>query len=230
MKVYTIVGNDGIYITKDKSTGKFVVTRSKNAAFRWNDYEKARNVMNNCLPKSKNNHFEISELVIPDRICAENPKPIPNPVPKVEKQEEQEEPKKKLSISRRMKLCSLCEDVPQINITTWEETLNDLIQFAQDSSTKMEKLVEELSNIDREIVDIQHYIEFTSLSSYHGYLAYKLLRSKLMKRRVIKNKLTIMKSCEEGKNGIESLRKILDAMQLVSNMNYSPRILEELFE
>lgn len=44
-----------------------------------------------------------------------------------------------------------------------------------------------LSDVDKEINDIYHYIEFSNLDAYRGWKAYKLLKEKLKERREIKD-------------------------------------------
>lgn len=44
-----------------------------------------------------------------------------------------------------------------------------------------------LSEVDKEISDIYHYIEFSNLDAYRGWKAYKLLKDKLKERREIKD-------------------------------------------
>jgi len=46
-----------------------------------------------------------------------------------------------------------------------------------------------LSDIDKEINDIYHYIEFSDLDAYRGWKAYKMLKDKLNERRKIKDSL-----------------------------------------
>lgn len=47
-----------------------------------------------------------------------------------------------------------------------------------------------LSDIDKEINDIYHYIEFSNLDAYRGWKAYKMLKDKLNERRKIKDNLS----------------------------------------
>lgn len=232
MNVFIIEDCQGSYIRKDANTGKFVAIRSKAAAMQWEDYSKAMNVLNNCLSREQKRRYIVSELFIPD--C---PKPEPQQTRQQKPQEQTHSPiipqkkaEDKPATDKRQLLAQMVEEVKVIDMAPWEVSLSGLLQFAQGSEAKITKLSDDLSNIDKEIVDLQHYIEFTKLSSYHGYLAYKALRSKLQRRREIKNELEVLRSCESGKDGIESLQTILTAMQYVNNQSYSPRILEGLFQ
>lgn len=91
-------------------------------------------------------------------------------------------------------------------------------------------LNEKLSQIDKEISDIMHYIEFTKLNAAEGYNAYRLLREKRIERRAIKDDFEKFQVVSNAKisdifNGALE-KKLNDAM----NRTYTPRVLTELFE
>lgn len=99
-----------------------------------------------------------------------------------------------------------------------------------DSITKEHgELSQRLSQIDHEITDIQHYIEFNKLNAADGYKAYKLLQDKLLVRRGIKDDMTkfqILTSAKVSDIFDGTLDKSLAAL---SNRTYTPRVLKELF-
>ena len=83
--------------------------------------------------------------------------------------------------------------------------------------------------IEREITDIYHAIEFYNLDAAKGYKIYKLMQERLVRRR--KNKDDIMKINYILTGGIKGLtgkqtRKHFEAME---NRHYEPRALKELF-
>lgn len=91
------------------------------------------------------------------------------------------------------------------------------------------ELSQRLSQIDQEITDIQHYIEFNKLNAAEGYKAYKLLQDKLLVRRGIKDdmiKFQVLTSAKVSDIFDGTLDKSLDAL---SNRTYTPRVLKELF-
>lgn len=54
---------------------------------------------------------------------------------------------------------------------------------------KRKGLFEDLSSIDKNISDIEHVIELAVCNASEGYKLYKMLKSNLSKRRIIKNEI-----------------------------------------
>jgi hypothetical protein len=87
----------------------------------------------------------------------------------------------------------------------------------------------EYLEIEREITDIYHAMEFYDLDESKGYKCYKLLRESLIRRRKIKDETQkIDYILEGGINGVVSgeTRKKIEAMK---ERQYTPRVLTELF-
>ena len=91
-------------------------------------------------------------------------------------------------------------------------------------------LNDELSNIDLEISDILHYIEFHKFSACEGYKLAKMLQVARDKRRDIKNKLDIIRIFETYKCTAISSGTLVERMDGIDTRKYKPRILNELFE
>lgn len=101
----------------------------------------------------------------------------------------------------------------------------DASGFAQEHS----ELSQRLSQIDQEITDIQHYIEFHKLNAAEGYKVYKLLQDKLLIRRGIKDdmaKFQILNNAKVSDIFDGTLEKNLEVL---ANRTYTPRVLKELF-
>ena len=86
-----------------------------------------------------------------------------------------------------------------------------------------------MSQIDQEITDIQHYIEFNKFDAAQGYMAYKLLHDKLIKRRAIKDDMAKFQMLCDSK-----LSDIFDGtfdnkLEELNKRTYHPRVLKELF-
>jgi hypothetical protein len=91
------------------------------------------------------------------------------------------------------------------------------------------ELSQRLSQIDQEITDIQHYIEFHKLNAAEGYKVYKLLQDKLLVRRGIKDdmaKFQILNNAKVSDIFDGTLEKNLEVL---ANRTYTPRVLKELF-
>jgi uncharacterized protein YktB (UPF0637 family) len=85
-------------------------------------------------------------------------------------------------------------------------------------------LCKEHSDIDKEVSDIYHYIEFICETDDQLLKASKLLKSTLERRRQIKNTL-----CLIGKF-LEKAPKNIKDDTFHHDLKYSPRILKELFK
>lgn len=91
-------------------------------------------------------------------------------------------------------------------------------------------LLDEESNIDKQISDILHFIEFERFSASEGYKLCKALKELRLKRRDVKNELELINiinvhTCNNIANGNTS--KAIDGL---NNKKYAPRVLSELFE
>ena len=112
----------------------------------------------------------------------------------------------------------------------WLEISEKQRQLFQSLMAYKEELREKHSEIDREICDIQHYIEFFSLDAAKGYKAYRMLKDRLMERRHIKTELakTECLLC----NGVDDYAsgKVVQQIKGIDNRSYTPRVLNELFD
>lgn len=87
----------------------------------------------------------------------------------------------------------------------------------------------ELSNIDKEITDIEHYIEFFCLDAAKGYKAYRMLRQRLTKRRLIKDEMYRANYIINGNASEFSAGTVDKRLNALDQRQYEPRILNELF-
>lgn len=75
------------------------------------------------------------------------------------------------------------------------QSLNRLKELNRDMSellSKSKTLNVSLSVVDKEIVDLEHYIELSYLNAAEGYKAFKMLQDKLIQRRHIKDQMDII--------------------------------------
>lgn len=99
-----------------------------------------------------------------------------------------------------------------------------------DLLVKRKKVLElELLEIEREITDIYHAMEFYNLDAAKGYKIYKMMQERLIRRR--QNKDETLKIDYIMSGGIKGLtnkqtRKHFEALE---NKHYRPRALKELF-
>lgn len=115
------------------------------------------------------------------------------------------------------------------------ETANELEQsievfqnLVNDITKRKETLWSKLSDLDQEISDINHYIEFKKLNAYQGWLACQMLKIRFEKRRKIKNQISVLNVLCDSKIKNETVDNIYSLMSK-KKLTYTPRKLITLF-
>lgn len=115
------------------------------------------------------------------------------------------------------------------NVQRWIDKIEGLNGLATEALHRKDELVQQLSKVDQELSDVNHYIEFCNLNAAQGYKAYKMIKDRRIKRRSIKNELQVVdiilskKICE---NATDEIQKAIAGMD---QRTYEPRVLNELF-
>ena len=117
-----------------------------------------------------------------------------------------------------------------VDIDDLKETINNLSSKLSTLQGNKEWLLEEESNLDKQISDILHFLEFNTFSACEGYKLCKALKELRLKRREVKNELELiniinMHNCTHIANGNTN-----KAISGIENKKYAPRVLTELFE
>ena len=116
------------------------------------------------------------------------------------------------------------------NIQKWIDRISDLNGLATDALHRKEELTEQLSNIDKELSDIYHYVEFCNLNAAQGYKAYKMIKDRRIKRRAIKNELEVLAIILGKKISETATDEIMKCVAGMDKRTYEPRVLNELFD
>ena len=111
----------------------------------------------------------------------------------------------------------------------WYSISDAQLKLYSDLKFHGDRLREQLSKVDLEICDIQHYIEFFSLDAAKGYKAYKMLKERLIRRREIKDEIAKVNLFLAGNATDFSSGKVTQQLRTMECRNYQPRILNELF-
>lgn len=108
------------------------------------------------------------------------------------------------------------------------KTVNSIISNYNYLISRKKSLSKELSIIDKKLIDLTHYIEFTELNACEGYKAYKLMHEITKQRREVKNELATIQSLTTliPAQKVSSFNRYINKQ---SNKHYTPRILTELF-
>ena len=203
------------YIHRD-ITGKFSITTSETLADHYDSRKAAKNVLDNCLPRQMRKDFAVYEVVVSEtgsemhRKSEEEPQVI---TPKVEE---------------AMKIAN--QPIAESRIGEFAELFSRIAELLEQASRRKEELLNDLSAVDSEISDINHYIELADgLNAYQGYLAYRMLKNKLKQRRQIKNELSVVQSLCDSEISRAEFDRVSRFISGMESRRYEPRVLTELF-
>lgn len=116
------------------------------------------------------------------------------------------------------------------NIQHWLNKVSDLNGLANEALNRKDELVQSLSNIDKELCDLLHYIEFCNLNAAQGYKAYKMIKDRRIIRRSIKNELKVLEIILGKRISETATDEINKCVAGMDKRTYEPRILKELFD
>lgn len=110
-----------------------------------------------------------------------------------------------------------------------KEIFEKIEALASEMRDRRKELKCSLSCVEKEILDIRHYIEFYPLNACQGYEASRMLKTRLQERRKIKDELQALDSIsvmDVGHIGNGKGRRELDKLKC---KQYHPRVLTGLF-
>lgn len=132
-------------------------------------------------------------------------------------------------ISPEIRLEKLIEaDTSDFN--RWLSSIGNFKRFVNTLEAEKIDLTLKLSDIDKEICDIRHYIEFGKLNAYQGWSAYEMLKTTLVQRRKIKDVIYIISEVSGRRYGTSEEESAKIAIQNLNRRVYKPRKLDFLFE
>ena len=180
------------------SNSSIWITSDASKAFLFKTKEKARNVARHGISNNIKKHG-------PFFVCAvEEPPTIITP----RTNEEKSEP------------TQVETQLPEVKSMVVENFFTDMKNLIKENKCDVSS---RLSEIDLELSDMLHYIEFHKFSACEGYKLCKKLQQILDKRRVIKNELKVVQETERIYNPLNITAKI-------EHCTYKPRVLNELFD
>lgn len=214
---YVLTDGHGSFIRHDTYSGKYVPVRNETLAEKWEQRNKAQNILKNGLTKQLKRKFHIDSIDDGVGISGIEKDTV------AEKDAIQD-----LHIDEVKKIID--DDYKDTQLDKWESGIESMTEFVQDAETRKEYLSKEMSDIDKEIIDIQHYIEFNDMNAYQGWMAYKMLQNRLKKRRKIKNELQVLIQLGNCKIDSSMIGDIKNAINEMNNRVYTPRVLKQLFD
>ena len=203
IKLSQYVITDGTrWIMRDRK-GKYVPTSCEVLADVYSN-KQANSIFQNSLSKALKSCFHLQKIDKP---------------PELVKQITQEEVKENTETPSRSE-----------NIQYWVDKVSDLNGLASEALHRKDSLLNQLSKVDQELSDINHYIEFCNLNAAQGYKAYKMIKDRRIIRRSIKNELDVLNIILGKKISETATDEIHKAITGMDNRKYEPRVLNELFD
>ena len=197
-----VITDGSRWITKNRN-GKYVPTTCEALADTFGNKE-ANSVYNNNLSKALKSCFRVMKVDKP---------------PELVKQITQEK------VNENTETPSNSE-----NIQYWIDKVSDLNGLASEALHRKDNLLSQLSKIDQELSDIDHYIEFVNLNAAQGYKAYRMIKDRRIIRRSIKNELDVLNIILGKKISETATDEIQKAIYGMDKRTYEPRVLNELFD
>ena len=127
---------------------------------------------------------------------------------------------------KKQEIAETEESEVEFDVSEFVEVLNIIADLKSKKDGCLTKLNSELSRINEEILDIEHFIEFSKLNVPNAYNAYKMLRDTLNERRRIKDAIT---AATELYNNCD-VDKLAESRDTLNNRHYNPRRLPGLFK
>ena len=209
MNGYILADNNGHYIFRDNKN-RYVPVTCKESATIFPKRDKANNILGSCLPKAIRGRYHVEKATAP-KVTSAN----------------QTEGNKPVRISLDEALEKYGDTAERIS--KWSESVEQIVAFAQEVEARKTELTNGLSEVDKEITDIQHYIELGTFNAYQGWEAFSLLRSCLLRRRKIKDELTVVCGINGCPIGTNTLNGVINTAKGLGGRAYGPRVLQSLF-
>lgn len=227
--LYVLTDGKGNYIRYDVGKNQYVKAKGKYIAERWLDRTTARNVLKNSLPKNIRKKFKVVEVEddrtpvsIDTNTSIPDPQIVVSPIPTFIYSEKDTAKPIKDNTDIIFGSDTNNDENTCSNPELRDEVVNTV--FADIANRKV-ALNNKLSEVDRKICDVLHYIEFNKLNACDGYKAYKMIREYRLERRTIKDEIEML---DDVYNNITKL--IEESINRLSNRKYKPRELPELFK
>lgn len=232
MNLYIITNGNGRYIRYDRYSNRYVAVSRRDYATRFEDRDKARHICSANIPKSMGTGYYIEVIETaqqPDdgddyRVDPRNESPAPN--------ETVSQYRRRLNRTERLKAaCSEAKSGDSNRVTGMPTDFGSKMkEYTAELKRRYEKAAQELSDVDSEISDLNHYIELEpAANAYQGWLLYTALRERLKRRRAIKDELLVIGYIGDTRLNDSDLYNMQCRIESLNDRKYTARRLTSLF-
>ena len=228
---YMITDSDGHYIRRDQGTNRYVPIAGQRRGDVWPEKKKANNIFS-CLPRELRSRYHVIQVDVDNMPAVQsdqNAETESQSTAHVAYELVEREPETQSCTELIAELEKVCEN-PLRNFEKWKDRVQDVVSFIDDANARMNELRNELTNSDRAISDLLHYMEFNQLNAYQGYIAYRKAHEELLRRREIKNETKVMHAILQYAPASSDFAHVLKAINNMDTQRYKPRVLNDLFK
>ena len=231
--LYLITDGKGNFVRYDHTKNRYVTVRSQFLADKWEERTKAKNILESSLPKAYKKKFKVRETE-DDRTPSEIAKSVgveetPRSMPETKPSVVQVKKSTTLNNGAKLSVSVAFPTTENQNLEKVRQNVTLLKELAYDRDQRVSLLYEQLSQVDQELSDIAHYMEFYTLSACNGYKAYKEFHNARKKRRVIKEELDALKRLGDCTLDPSALADVQAFVENTSDRKYRPRVRTDLF-
>lgn len=111
----------------------------------------------------------------------------------------------------------------------WLDRVSSLNGLTQDMYNRKEVLQTALKDVDGELQDELHYIEFSKCNAYQAWVSWKRLQLLRQKRRSIKNEIEVLNIILHKDAGNIAVTEIKREIEKLDKRKYTPRTKSDLY-
>lgn len=192
---------------------KYEQVSNQSIADTFTSYKMAKAIWKNALSRTLRSQYYVAKYENGELIQCDIPSP--KKLQKIEVNDQQ-------PIKYKFKL-----DDATIEWINKIESINSLFSYAKE---RAEKVCEELSIVEKELIDIEHFEEWKRLNAIKICKLHYVRGNLRRKRRSLKNEKKIIDAILSHCQIEKDINEIVKAIDGIKEQSYTPRILTELFE
>lgn len=196
---------NGTKFIKQDADGKYKQTTSIGLADIYDSYALADNIRKNSLPKSLSRTYRIIEIRDGELLL------------------------QAITPTEKKRTGEVVHFNNTFGDSEWCKSFEGLDTLFERATKRGYELSQEVQDVDLEISDVVHYIEFNNLNAREGYKIYKRLNELLCKRRHLKFEQKIVSSINRNHKASDYISDIIATIKECTNDVYKPRIATDLF-
>lgn len=214
MSVYVITNGADRYLKRNEFSGKTSEVDNLSLATSWDTYGRASGFLKKYKPKRPGTTWSVLEIPYSQCVAAQS----------TSEQPQQDKTMRVMSVADIKEAGQVPVQKSCVREST--DVLSTFASFVDDKRKQKDELARQHSVVEREILDIQHYIEFHDLNAYQGWLVFKLLQQKLRTRRSLKDSIQAIGYIESCPIDTQQIKNAASSINGLSGRKYTPRELD----